>query len=179
MPFAVGQSYREISQVVTIDSIEKLGDNIIFQVTITNSDGEDREAIRFNMDENHMADKLIKKEEAVETETNTIAFEDFLKVDLRVATVLEAIPHPDPKSTKLLVLKVQLAGGETRQICAGIREKYDPATLVGKQIVVVANLAVRQLRGVPSQGMLLAVSDGVNFGLLMPDKAVEPGTKVS
>ena len=70
-----------------------------------------------------------------------IDYDDFAKLDLRVATVLECQPHAN--ADKLLVLQIELAGGERRQICAGLRLHYPPEQLVGKQIVVVANLKPR------------------------------------
>ena len=84
-----------------------------------------------------------------------ITIEQFQTVELRVGTVKEAAPHPN--ADRLLVLKVDL-GTEERQIVAGIRAHYDPAALVGTQVVVVANLEPAKLRGVESQGMLLAAS---------------------
>ena len=87
----------------------------------------------------------------------TITIDDFKKIELRVATIKSAEPHPN--ADKLLVLQIDL-GTEQRQICAGIRGQYTPAELVGKQIVVVANLATAKLRGMESQGMLLAASSG-------------------
>jgi methionyl-tRNA synthetase len=84
-----------------------------------------------------------------------ITIEQFQQVELRVATVKTAEPHPN--ADRLLVLTVDL-GTEERQIVAGIRAHYDPATLVGTQVVVVANLEPAKLRGVESQGMLLAAS---------------------
>ena len=107
----------------------------------------------------------------------TIQFDDFAKIDLRIATVVECRPHDN--ADKLLVLQIDL-GGERRQICAGLRQVYQPEQLVGKQIVVVANLAPRQMRGEPSQGMLLAASD--NEGkiiVISPSEAIAPGAKVS
>src|SRR5438270_13522957 len=89
----------------------------------------------------------------------TINYDDFAKLDLRVATVLECRPHEN--ADKLLVLQIDL-GGEKRQICAGLRQHYQPEQLVGKQIVVVANLAPRQMRGEISQGMLLAATDAAS-----------------
>ena len=74
----------------------------------------------------------------------TIAYDDFAKLELRVATIVEAKVHPN--ADKLLVIQVDL-GGEKRQICAGIRAFYSPEQLVGKQVVVVANLEPRPLRG--------------------------------
>ena len=101
---------------------------------------------------------------------------DFQQVDLRVATILSAENHPN--ADRLLVLKVDL-GGEHRQIVAGIRASYDPATLVGKKIVVVANLEPANLRGVESQGMLLATRDGDRIVVVTTDAPVTPGSKVS
>src|SRR6266540_5799222 len=86
-----------------------------------------------------------------------ITIEEFGKVELRVATIKAAEPHPN--ADRLLVLKIDL-GTEERQLVAGIRAHYTPEELVGKQIVVVANLQPVTLRGVESQGMLLAASDG-------------------
>ena len=84
-----------------------------------------------------------------------ITYDDFTKLDLRVATIIEAQAHPN--ADRLLKLQIDL-GGEQRQICAGIKQFADPDELVGKQIVVVANLAPRQIRGEESNGMLLAAS---------------------
>ena len=83
----------------------------------------------------------------------TITYEDFAKLDLRVATIVQAENHPN--ADKLICLQIDL-GTEQRQIIAGIRGHYEPTDLVGKQIVVVANLAPRKMRGLESQGMLLA-----------------------
>ena len=104
----------------------------------------------------------------------TISLEDFQKVDLRVAKVLacEAIP----KSKKLLRLQVEI-GSERRQIVAGIADKRKPEELVGKAIIVVANLAPATLMGVESQGMLLATQgDGDSFALLTVTNDVDSGT---
>lgn len=110
-----------------------------------------------------------------------ITYDDFAKLDLRVATILEAQPHPN--ADRLLKLQIDL-GGEQRQICAGVRQHYDPASLVGRQIIVVANLAPRKIRGEESNGMLLAASvaqdDQVqDIVILTPDKPVPPGSMVS
>ena len=110
--------------------------------------------------------------------TNVIQYDDFAKVDLRVATIEKADPHPN--ADKLVVLQIDL-GTEKRQILAGIRQFYDVASLVGRQIVVVANLAPRQMRGLESNGMLLAASsaDHSQVILLTPEKPIAPGSKVS
>ena len=88
----------------------------------------------------------------------TISFDDFMKLDLRVATIREAEPHPDADR----LLRIQLDDGtpDGRQVCAGIKAWYDPAALVGKQVVIVANLEPRKIRGEISQGMILAGSSG-------------------
>jgi methionyl-tRNA synthetase len=77
-----------------------------------------------------------------------------------------------------LVLQVDL-GTEQRQICAGIRNHYTPEELVGRQVVVVANLETAKLRGLESQGMLLAASDEGRVIFLTPEKPVQPGSKIS
>ncbi|HWP57309.1 MAG TPA: methionine--tRNA ligase subunit beta [Candidatus Acidoferrales bacterium] len=105
-----------------------------------------------------------------------IPIEEFRKLDLRVGTVKSAEVHPN--ADRLLVLRVDL-GEEERQIVAGIRRSYAPDELVGRQIVVVANLQYAQFRGVESQGMLLAASDGDRIVILSPEKAVAAGSKVS
>ena len=105
-----------------------------------------------------------------------ISIEDFRKIDLRIATVKSAEPHPN--ADKLMVLQVDL-GSEQRQICAGIRNQYTPEDLIGRQIVVVANLETAKLRGLESQGMLLAASDDGRVIILAPEKPVQAGARVS
>lgn len=114
-----------------------------------------------------------------------IEFADFAKVDLRVARVTEAEPHPN--ADRLLRLRVDDGSGEPRQICAGIRGHYDPADLVGRLIVIVANLKPRTIRGEESRGMLLAASDAPKDDpdaerrvvLLTPMSDIDPGSIVS
>lgn len=121
----------------------------------------------------------------------TISYDDFAKLDLRVATIRVAEVHPN--ADKLLRLQLDDGTPQGRQVCAGIRQWYDPAALVGRQVVIVANLAPRTIRGEISQGMVLAASDlkgdaaaapaGAaverDVVVLMPDRAVKPGSKVS
>ncbi|MEM2141900.1 MAG: methionine--tRNA ligase subunit beta [Candidatus Thorarchaeota archaeon] len=105
-----------------------------------------------------------------------LTIEDFQRIDLRVGTVVAAENHPN--ADRLLVLHVDL-GGERRQIVAGIRAHYSPEQLVGRQIVVVANLQPAKLRGVESQGMLLAASDAEGrLAIIVPEQAVRPGARV-
>jgi methionyl-tRNA synthetase len=95
-----------------------------------------------------------------------IKYDDFAKLELRVAKVLEARPHPN--ADKLLLLQIDI-GGETKQIVAGIKQHYAPEQLAGRLIVVVNNLEPALLRGEASQGMLLAATSGEKVVLLQPD----------
>jgi len=106
-----------------------------------------------------------------------INYDDFAKLELRVATVLECKVHPN--ADKLLVLQIDL-GGETRQICAGLRAHYAPEALVGKQIVVVANLEPRPMRGEISNGMLLEATDQATGRVIIisPAENVGAGSNV-
>lgn len=106
-----------------------------------------------------------------------LKIDEFKKVVLKTGRVLEAADHPNAQ--KLLVLKVDLGGGDVRQIVAGIKAYYTPAQLVGKNIVVVANLQPAVLRGMESRGMLLAASTGTDVVVLTPDRDVPPGSPVS
>jgi methionyl-tRNA synthetase len=112
------------------------------------------------------------------TPPTTITFDDFAKLDLRVATVVECRLHPN--ADKLLVLQIELSDGQRRQICAGLRGQVEPEQLVGKQIIVVANLEPRPLRGEISQGMLLAATDPVSGKVIVitPSAPVPAGAKV-
>jgi methionyl-tRNA synthetase len=104
-----------------------------------------------------------------------ISIEEFQKIDLRVAQVLAA--EAVPKSKKLLKLRVSL-GSEERTVLAGIAEHYAPADLVGKKVVVVANLKAAKLMGLESQGMVLAGEGAHGLGVVMPDRDLPPGSKV-
>jgi methionyl-tRNA synthetase len=102
-----------------------------------------------------------------------VTFEEFQKLDIRTGRVLSA--EPVPKSNKLLKLIVDI-GSEKRQIVAGMQLFYKPDELVGKDVVVVTNLAPAKIFGVESNGMVLAAGDAAS--LLVPLKQVEPGTKI-
>lgn len=104
-----------------------------------------------------------------------LSFEDFKKMDLRVAKVLEAAEHPN--ADKLYLLKIEI-GDDTKQIVAGVREHYSEEDLVGKNIVVVNNLEPATIRGEESNGMLLAAKhEGVPV-ILMPEKDVPSGSEI-
>jgi methionyl-tRNA synthetase len=102
-----------------------------------------------------------------------LSFEEFQKLDLRTGRVLEA--EPVKKSNKLLKLQVDI-GGEIRQIVAGMQQFYKPDEIVGRDVVVVTNLAPAKIFGLESNGMILAAGDTAS--LLTPLKPVEPGTKI-
>ncbi|MGE0706787.1 MAG: methionine--tRNA ligase [Planctomycetota bacterium] len=107
-----------------------------------------------------------------------ISYEEFAALDLRVARVLEAAAVP--KADKLLQLTLQLADGETRTVLSGIRAWYEPEALVGRQVIYLANLAPRKIRGVVSQGMVLAANDADGSAvLLQAERGVPDGSKVS
>jgi len=115
------------------------------------------------------------KQKITPVRTN-IQFDDFEKLDMRIATVIECIKVP--KSDKLLQFLLDDGIGK-RTIVSGIADWYNPEDLVGKQVVFVANLAPRKVRGVESQGMILSAENGDgSFTLLQPSKPVEPGSLV-
>ncbi len=106
-----------------------------------------------------------------------IQYDDFARVELKVALVESA--EPVPKADKLLKLAVDVGEAEPRTIVAGIAQAYpDPQALVGKRIVVVANLAPRALRGITSQGMLLAAGEPPNLSVVTVAEGIAPGTRV-
>ncbi|HEX5789233.1 MAG TPA: methionine--tRNA ligase subunit beta, partial [Woeseiaceae bacterium] len=111
-----------------------------------------------------------------QTMAELIDIEAFQKVDLRVARILEAAPVDG--ADKLLRLRLSLGDSE-RQVFAGIKAAYDPAGLVGRHVVVVANLAPRKMRFGTSEGMVLAAGPGgADIFLLAPDEGAEAGMRV-
>lgn len=114
--------------------------------------------------------------EKASAKEGTITIEEFRKLDLRVGTVLSAEPHP--KADRLLVLEVDL-GTERRQLVAGIRAHYPTEDLVGRQLVVVANLEPATLRGVESQGMILAASTSEALVVITPEQKIAAGAKIA
>jgi len=120
---------------------------------------------------------MLKEEASVHGQPGEIQYDDFAKVQLRVATITQA--EPIEKSKKLMRLQLDLGDG-TRQILAGIKEHYTAEQLVGRQIVVVVNLAPREvIKGEISNGMLLAASDATGkLALLQPADHVQPGAQV-
>jgi methionyl-tRNA synthetase len=108
--------------------------------------------------------------------TAQITYEDFAKLELRVGKVVSA--EAVPKKDKLLHLKVDLGEARPRTIIAGIAQAFAPDALVGKSVIVVANLAPRKMAGLTSEGMILAAGDERILGLSAVDRDVPPGTRV-
>jgi methionyl-tRNA synthetase len=105
------------------------------------------------------------------------AIEDFNKVDLRVARIVSA--EPVPEANKLLKLQVSLGGDERRTVFAGIKSAYAAETLVGRLVVVVANLKPRKMKFGMSEGMVIAAGPGgSDIFLLAPDSGAVPGQRV-
>lgn len=104
-----------------------------------------------------------------------ITFEDFKKLEIKIGKIISA--EKIPEADKLIKMEIDL-GMEKRQVVAGIAQFYEPSYLIGKEIPVVVNLELRKLKGVESQGMILAVSAEGGPVLLCPEKDVPPGSIV-
>lgn len=117
-----------------------------------------------------------KKQEEPKREEPPIAIDDFAKIRLKAALVTAC--EPVPKSDKLLQLTLKV-GEETRTVLSGIAENYSPQALVGKQVVLLYNLAPRKIRGIESQGMVLAAGEGGTYRLLTVDAGVADGSPIS
>ncbi|MFQ5809980.1 MAG: methionine--tRNA ligase subunit beta, partial [Armatimonadota bacterium] len=113
------------------------------------------------------------EEEAMEAEA--IDIDDFAKVDLRVGEIISA--EPVEGTDRLLSVRVDI-GAEERTVVAGIAEQFDPAVLPGTKVVVVANLKPAKIRGVVSQGMILAAGEDVPLALVTLDRDCPNGTRV-
>jgi methionyl-tRNA synthetase len=106
----------------------------------------------------------------------TISIDDFAKIDLRIARIVDAELVAD--ADKLLKLTLDIGLAENRTVFAGIRSMYTPKDLVGRLTVMVANLAPRKMRFGESQGMVLAAGDGNSIYLLAPDSGAMPGMRI-
>jgi len=102
-----------------------------------------------------------------------ISFQDFQKLDIRIGEITSA--DKVEGTDKLIKMDIDF-GSEQRQVVAGIAEAYSPEDLVGKKIPVLLNLEPRKIRGIESQGMILAADEAGNPVLLHPDRAVSPGS---
>lgn len=105
-----------------------------------------------------------------------ITYDDFKKVELRIAKIISA--EEVPGAEKLLKLQIDLGNSEKRQIVAGIKKQYQASDLVGKEIAVVTNLEPRMVMGLESNGMLLAATGDSGPVILMPEREVPPGSGI-
>ncbi|MHA1805229.1 MAG: methionine--tRNA ligase subunit beta, partial [Promethearchaeota archaeon] len=120
--------------------------------------------------------EIIRKcKKEMKEKPDLISYEKFKRLDIRVAKILEV--EPVPKTKSLLKLTIDI-GTEKRTIVAGLAQYYTPKELKNKQIVVLANLEPKKLRGIESQGMLLAAVDGEKVSILTPDKEIKVGARI-
>ncbi|MDP8292541.1 MAG: methionine--tRNA ligase subunit beta [Candidatus Orphnella occulta] len=104
-----------------------------------------------------------------------ITFDEFKKIEIKTAKILSVKDHPD--ADRLYVVDVDL-GNEKRQIVAGIKKHYAPEELIGKDVAVIVNLEPATIRGVESNGMLLAASDSEMLSILTLDRGLPPGSTI-
>ena len=161
----IGTQERSMDSALAFGSLET-GINVVAKPEILFARIDEKEMLE--KIEADKGPKVVKPEGKPE-----ITIDDFAKVELRVGTVVKCEKHP--KADKLLVSQIDL-GYETRQIVSGIASHYKPEEMVGKKVVVVVNLKPAKLRGVESQGMILAGDDGENLGLLTVD--LPDGTEI-
>ena len=105
-----------------------------------------------------------------------ITIDDFKKIELKIAKIINA--EPVEGSEKLLKLSLDVCEEKPRQILAGIAKNYSPGDLVGKEIIVVINLEPREIMGLESKGMLLAAKDNGEPVIIVPEKEITPGSSV-
>lgn len=123
-----------------------------------------------NMDAQHVSENPIILK-------NEIVYDDFAKIDLRIGTIIEA--KKLEKADKLLQLEIDL-GFEKRTVLSGIAQHYDPEQIIGKQVIVVANLAPRKMKGIESKGMILIAEDAAGkLYFVQPEMVINAGSTVS
>ncbi len=163
------ESLEQIQKPLEIKSIKKA--EILFKKI------EDKNENKHEQKTAVKQSTVAKPKESAKMESNQIEYAEFAKLDLRIGTIVEAKNHPN--ADKLFVLQVDF-GTEQRQIVAGLRQYYKDQELVGKQVTVIMNLKSAVLRGVESQGMLLAAEDSEGkVVLIAPEKKVIENAKIS
>lgn len=105
-----------------------------------------------------------------------VSFNDFKKMDIRVAEIKDVKDHPD--ADKLYVVEINI-GTETKSIVAGVKNHYKPDELIGKKVIVLANMEPATIRGVESSAMILAAKDGDALSVLITEKDLPVGSKIS
>ncbi|MBL7069477.1 MAG: methionine--tRNA ligase subunit beta [Candidatus Omnitrophica bacterium] len=105
-----------------------------------------------------------------------VSFQDFKKMDIRIAVIKDVKDHPN--ADKLFIVNCD-TGTEEKQVVAGIKDSYKPEELIGKKVVVITNLEPATIRGVESHAMILAAKDDNTLSVLVPEKEIKTGTKIS
>lgn len=123
-----------------------------------------------------MTDATASQPPAAETPTVEVSFDEFKRIDIRTAKVLEVSRVPNSARLLRIILDI---GGQQKQCIAGIGAKYEPEQLKDKIIVVVTNLKPRSLMGLVSEVMLLAAADGPEISVLTPERPLNAGAKVT
>jgi len=137
--------------------------------------GDEAEVILRKIYGENVKTKTPEKKQKGGKDMSYVKFDDFAKIDIRIGKIISVEDHPN--ADKLYVVKVDL-GDEVRQLVAGLKAYYKKEELLNKYVAVITNLEPKKLRGVESQGMLLAADDGENVALLTPEKEVKLGAKV-
>jgi methionyl-tRNA synthetase len=175
-PFIPSTSKKIFSYINIPKSMEITWDSINEESVKANLNIKKPKPLFQKLDIEEIEKEYIKsKEEPKKEEKELISYEDFQKLDIRVALVEEV--EKVPKADKLYKLKVSL-GEEKRTLVAGLAEFYKASELAGKKIVILANLEPRKLRGITSQGMLLAAEEGDTVSVLIPDKDIGSGAGI-
>jgi methionyl-tRNA synthetase len=104
-----------------------------------------------------------------------ISFDDYKKLDLKIAEIVEVKDHPNADKLYLVTVRI---GDKEKQLIAGLKGHYSPEELKGKQVVVLDNLEPAVIRGIKSEGMLLAAGDDEQIAILVPEKPVKTGSGV-
>ncbi len=136
-----------------------------------------RRELKLEEEQKEEKGKKDKEKKTKEKAPKLVEFGDFQKLDLRVGNIIQASAVEG--TDKLLRVEVDIGEEETKQVVAGMAEHFTPADLFGRQVVLVANLKPRKMRGVESQGMIMAVKSGDKMELLTPSAEVQPGSKVT
>lgn len=169
--FESARDYNYCCEGVTLGEIPILFARIDEKKLLAEIEAKEKEAKKAAKE----AEKNKKKSEKTDEKTEIIGIEDFAKVDLRVGVIKECVKAEN--SDKLLVLQIDM-GGEIRQVVSGIAKYYTPEELIGKKVIVVSNLKPVKLRGIDSNGMILAADTENGVKVIFADENANPGSKV-
>ena len=169
--FESARDYNYCCEGVTLGEIPILFARIDEKKLLAEIEAKEKEAKKAAKE----AEKNKKKSEKTDEKTEIIGIEDFAKVDLRIGIIKECVKAEN--SDKLLVLQLDM-GGEIRQVVSGIAKYYTPEELIGKKVIVVSNLKPVKLRGIDSNGMILAADTENGVKVIFADENANPGSKV-